>query len=59
LRIQKNAFYRTSKKLLVNFEQSLFTTNEINFVAVEHEVSRSLTPKIVVGDGEVEVSSIF
>ena len=31
--------------MLINFEQSLFTTNEINFVAVEHEVSRSLVSK--------------
>ena len=43
----------------MNLEQSLFTTNEINFVAVEHEVSRSLIPKIAVGDDEVEVSSTF
>jgi hypothetical protein len=45
--------------MLINFEQSLFTTNETNFVAVEHEVNRSLIPKIAVGDNQIEVSSIF
>lgn len=45
--------------MLKNFEQSLFTTNEINFVAVDHEVSMSLIPKIAVGDEEVEILSIF
>jgi len=45
--------------MLMNFEQPLFTPNEINFLAVEHEVSRSLIPKLAVGDDEIEVSSIF
>ena len=45
--------------MLMNFEQLLFITNEINFVAVEHDVSKSLIPKIAVGDDEVEVSSTF
>jgi hypothetical protein len=43
----------------MNYEQPLFTTNKINFVAPDHAVSRVLIPQIAVGDDEVQVTSIF